>query len=179
MIGLIIAIINFHPSILSIPLLANIKITERGTNWSMFYEVLIVYFLFEFYRFATSRSTSNYIQNIIIILGGLFIGQNAIQSGTIGSTVLFMTSISYIAVFAVTSNVYMITTINILRVFILIMSYAMGILGFLVASLITIFYLYKQQNNSNYYLYPFIPFNKEDILRFFVPERKAKTKVTK
>lgn len=52
------------------------------------FEVLIVYLLFEFYRFATSRSTSNYIQNIIIILGGLFIGQNAIKSGTIGAIVL-------------------------------------------------------------------------------------------
>lgn len=103
------------------------------------FEVLIVYLLFEFYRFATSRSTSNYIQNIIIILGGLFIGQNAIESGTIGAIVLFMTSISYIAVFAVTSNVYLITSINILRLFILIMSYAMGILGFLLSSIITIF----------------------------------------
>ena len=145
----------------------------------MFFEVLIVYLLFEFYRFATSRSTSNYIQNIIIILGGLFIGQNAIESGTIGAIVLFMTSISYIAVFAVTSNVYLITSINILRLFILIMSYAMGILGFLLSSIITIFYLYKQHNNSNYYLYPFIPFNKKDFLKFFAPSKTKETKVTK
>lgn len=179
MMGLFIAIINFHPSCLSIPLLANMKITERGTNWPMFFEVLIVYLLFEFYRFATSRSTSNYIQNIIIILGGLFIGQNAIKSGTIGAIVLFMTSISYIAVFAVTSNVYLITSINILRLFILIMSYAMGILGFLLSSIITIFYLYKQHNNSNYYLYPFIPFNKKDFLKFFAPSKTKETKVTK
>ena len=69
--------------------------------------------MFEFYRFATSRSVNNYVQNIIIILGGLFIGQNAIESGTIGATILFLTSISYIAVFAVTNNTYLITSINI------------------------------------------------------------------
>ena len=178
MMGLFIAIINFHPSVLSIPIFANIKITERGTNWPMFFEVLIVYFLFEFYRFATSRSTNNSIQNIIVILGGLFIGQNAIESGTIGATVLFMTSISYIAVFAVTNNIYLITSINILRLFILILSYTLGILGFLVASLITIFYFYKQHDTSNYYLYPFIPFNKKDFVNYFVP-KNDKMEVTK
>ena len=121
--GLFIAIINFHPGVLSLSFLANIKITERGTNWPMFYEVLIVYFLFEFYRFSTSRSTNNYIQNIIIILGGLFVGQNAIESGTIGATILFLTSISYLAVFAVTNNIYLITSINIFRFFMSNLSY--------------------------------------------------------
>ena len=117
--GLFIAIISFHRGTLSISLLANIQTTEKGTNWPTFVEVIIVYLLFEFYRFSTSRSTNNYIQNIIIILGGLFIGQNAIQSGTIGAIILFLTSISYIAVFAVTTNNYLITSINIFRFFIL------------------------------------------------------------
>ena len=170
MMGLFISLINYHSSIITISFLANIKITERGTSWSMFVEVLIVYFLFEFYRFATSRSTNNYIQNIIIILGGLFIGQNAIESGTIGGTILFLTSISYIAVFAITNNSYLITSINIFRFFILIMSYFLGIIGFIISSLIVVFYLYKQNNNSNYYLYPIIPFNLKSFKSFMNPK---------
>lgn len=178
MMGLFISIINFHPGVLSLSFLANIKITERGTNWPMFYEVLIVYFLFEFYRFATSRSTYNYIQNIIIILGGLFVGQNAIESGTIGATILFLTSISYLAVFAVTNNIYLITSINIFRLFILILSYTMGIIGFIIASLLVVFYLYQPQNSSNFYLYPFIPFNLSDFKKYFTPSNQ-KNMVTK
>ncbi len=169
MMGLFIAIMNFHTNVLSSTFLANIKITERGTSWPMFYEVLLVYFLFEFYRFATSRSPNNYIQNIIIILGGLFIGQNAIESGTIGATILFLTSISYIAVFAITNNIYLITSINIFRLLILLMSYLMGILGFIISSIIVILYLYKQKTSDSYYLYPFIPFNKKDFIQFFKP----------
>lgn len=172
--GLFIAIINYHPSIIPLPFLANIKITERGTSWSMFIEVIIVYFLFEFYRFATSRSVNNYIQNIIIILGGLFIGQNAIESGTIGGTILFLTSISYIAVFAVTNNTYLITSINIFRFFILLMSYFLGILGFIISSFIVMFYLFKQNNNSNYYLYPIIPFNFKAFKAYLNPKNKYK-----
>ena len=155
--GLFIAIINFHRDILSNALLANIQITERGTNWPMFVEVIIVYLLFEFYRFSTSRSTNNYIQNIIVILGGLFIGQNAIQSGTIGAIILFLTSISYLAVFAITTNNYLITSINIFRFFILILSFTMGLFGFIISSLIVLFYMFKQKNDGTYYLYPFIP----------------------
>lgn len=171
--GFFIAIVNFHPGFLSIRLFANIKLTEKGTNWPMFFEVLIVYFLFEFYRFATSRTPNNSIQNIIVILGGLFIGQNAIESGTIGAAVLFMTSISYIAVFAVTSNIYLITSFNILRLFILVLSYSLGIIGFIIASLITIIYLYKQHDESSYYLYPFIPFNKKDFMKYFAPTNEV------
>ena len=175
--GLFISIINFHRGALSIAFLANVQITEKGTNWPMFVEVMIVYLLFEFYRFSTSRSTNNYIQNIIIILGGLFIGQNAIESGTIGAIILFLTSISYIAVFAVTNNTYLITSINIFRFFILILSYTMGIFGFLVSSLIVTFYLFKQRNDHSFYLYPFIPFQMEDFKSYFIPKKEFK-KVT-
>lgn len=175
--GLFISIINFHRGALSIAFLANVQITEKGTNWPMFVEVMIVYLLFEFYRFSTSRSTNNYIQNIIIILGGLFIGQNAIESGTIGAIILFLTSISYIAVFAVTNNTYLITSINIFRFFILILSYTMGIFGFLISSLIVTFYLYKQKNGHSFYLYPFIPFQMEDFKSYFIPKKELK-KVT-
>ncbi len=176
--GLFIAIINFHRDTLSITFLANIQITERGTNWPMFIEVIIVYLLFEFYRFSTSRSTNNYIQNIIVILGGLFIGQNAIQSGTIGAIILFLTSISYLAVFAITTNNYLITSINIFRFFILVLSFTTGLFGFIISSLITIFYMYKQKNNDIYYLYPFIPFDLKLFKSYFNPNSKL-TKVTK
>lgn len=176
--GLFIAIINFHRDILSNALLANIQITERGTNWPMFVEVIIVYLLFEFYRFSTSRSTNNYIQNIIVILGGLFIGQNAIQSGTIGAIILFLTSISYLAVFAITTNNYLITSINIFRFFILILSFTMGLFGFIISSLIVIFYMFKQKNDGTYYLYPFIPFDMKKFKQYFMPNSTMK-KVTK
>lgn len=170
--GLFIAIINFHRDVLSGNLLANIQITERGTNWPMFVEVIIVYFLFEFYRFSTSRSTNNYIQNIIVILGGLFIGQNAIQSGTIGAIILFLTSISYLAVFAITTNNYLITSINMFRFFILILSCTMGLFGFIISSLIVIFYLFKPKNDGIYYLYPFIPFDMKVFKKYFLPNNK-------
>lgn len=176
--GLFIAIINFHRDILSNALLANIQITERGTNWPMFVEVIIVYLLFEFYRFSTSRSTNNYIQNIIVILGGLFIGQNAIQSGTIGAIILFLTSISYLAVFAITTNNYLITSINIFRFFILILSFTMGLFGFIISSLIVLFYMFKQKNDGTYYLYPFIPFDMKKFKQYFMPNSTME-KVTK
>jgi bacillus/clostridium gerA spore germination protein len=176
--GLFIAIINFHRDILSNALLANIQITERGTNWPMFVEVIIVYLLFEFYRFSTSRSTNNYIQNIIVILGGLFIGQNAIQSGTIGAIILFLTSISYLAVFAITTNNYLITSINIFRFFILILSFTMGLFGFIISSLIVLFYMFKQKNDGTYYLYPFIPFDLKKFKQYFMPNNQME-KVTK
>ena len=56
-----------------------------------------------------SRSPLSFVQNIIIIFGGIFIGQNAVEANIIGTTSIIVTSLSYVTSFAVTNNSYLIT----------------------------------------------------------------------
>lgn len=169
--GFFISIINYHTSFLSPILLANIQLTERGTSFPMFFEILIILFLYEFYQYATSRSPQNYIQSIVIFFGSLVIGQNAIQSGTIGSLIMMLTSISYLSSYAVTTNPYLISSMNFSRLIILVFSYLLGLVGFIFSSILIIIYLCSLSSFGNDFLAPFSPVDFRNIINFLLPKR--------
>lgn len=169
--GFFISIINYHTSFLSPIFIANIQLTERGTSFPIFFEILIILFLYDFYRYATSRSPQNYIQSIVIFFGSLVVGQNAIQSGTIGSLIMMITSLSYLSSFAVTTNPYLISSMNFARLTILVFSYFLGLIGFVFSSFLVIIYLGSLTSFGTSFLAPFSPVNFKNILNFFIPTR--------
>lgn len=172
LLGLFVLLTSHHPESLSVPFITNFQISERGTTFPLIIEVIIVLILFEFYRQLASRSPLSFVQNIIIIFGGLFIGQNALDAGLIGSSAIIIASLSYVSSFAVTNNSYLITSFSIFRVFILIMSYVLGMIGFLVSSLIIISYLANIKVFNRYYLEPIIPFKFNKIKNWLIPKKE-------
>lgn len=171
MLGFFISIMNFHTSLFSPIFIANIQLTERGTSFPIFIEILIILFLYDFYRYATSRSPQNYVQSIVIFFGSLVVGQNAIQSGTIGSLIMMITSLAYLSSFAVTTNPFLISSINFARLFVLILSYLLGLVGFIFSIVIILLYLRSQKMFSQSYLAPFSPIDFRNILNFLFPKR--------
>lgn len=173
-IGLIIALTNFHPTLFSNLFMANIQITERGTTFPLFIESIIVLFLFEFFRLISSRSPNNYVQNIIIIFSGLFIGQNAISSGIVGESVLLLASISYVSSFAITNNPHLVTSIDLFRLYNLILSYTFGLLGFSIGIITTLLYFGHQKSVGVSLFSPFSPLKLQGIKNFFFPQKEGK-----
>lgn len=173
-IGLIIALTNFHPTLFSNLFMANIQITERGTTFPLFIESIIVLFLFEFFRLISSRSPNNYVQNIIIIFSGLFIGQNAISSGIVGESVLLLASISYVSSFAITNNPHLVTSIDLFRLYNLILSYTFGLLGFSIGIITTLLYFGHQMSVGVSLFSPFSPLKLQGIKNFFFPQKESK-----
>ena len=173
-IGLIIALTNFHPTLFSNLFMANIQITERGTTFPLFIESIIVLFLFEFFRLISSRSPNNYVQNIIIIFSGLFIGQNAISSGIVGESVLLLASISYVSSFAITNNPHLVTSIDLFRLYNLILSYTFGLLGFSIGIITTLLYFGHQKSVGVSLFSPFSPLKLQGIKNFFFPQKDGK-----
>ena len=170
--GLFIVLTSHHPEALSTIFIANFQLTERGTTFPLIIEIIIVLTLFEFYRLMTSRSPLSFVQNIIIIFGGLFIGQNAIEASLIGSISIIVASLSFVSSFAVTNNQYLITSFSIFRLFILIMSFVLGIIGFIISSILIINYLANIKVFQSAYLTPFIPWDKEKIKAWFKPTKE-------
>lgn len=172
LLGLFVLLTSHHPESLSVPFITNFQISERGTTFPLIIEVIIVLILFEFYRQLASRSPLSFVQNIIIIFGGLFIGQNVLDAGLIGSSAIIIASLSYVSSFAVTNNSYLVTSFSIFRVFILIMSYVLGMIGFLVSSLIIISYLANIKVFNRYYLEPIIPFDFKKLKGWLKPKKE-------
>lgn len=171
MLGFFISIMNYHTSVLSPIFIANIQLTERGTSFPIIIEIIIILFLYDFYRYATSRSPQNYVQSIVIFFGSLVVGQNAIQSGTIGSLIMMITSLAYLSSFAITTNPYLISSINISRLLILLFSYFLGLIGFIFGTILILLYLRSQKMFNKSYLDPFSPVNLKNIYHFFFPKR--------
>ena len=176
LLGIYVAITNFHSSSLTIYALSNLKLTERGTTLPMLSEILIVLLLFDLYRYATSRSSNGYIQNIIIFLGGLFIGQNAIKSGLIGHLVLLITSICYLATYAFTNNLHMVTSLSIFRIIILIFSYLFGLFGFIVSSIFILYYLLNIKTFDTDFFLSLKPDKFRKNINYFLPKEESNEK---
>lgn len=169
LLGFYVALVNYHTSSLTIYSLSNLKLTEKGTTLPMYLEISIILMLFELYRYATSRSSSGYIQNIIIFLGGLFIGQNAIKSGLIGPLVLLLTSICYLSTFAFTNNLHLITTISLCRILVITCSYFLGLYGFLASAILIFTYLISIKSFDQYYFFNASIPAIEKIKQYFTP----------
>ena len=169
--GLFIVLTSHHPEALSTLFIANFQLSERGTIFPLIFEIIIILVSFEFYRQMVSRSPLSFVQNIIIIFGGIFIGQNVVEASIIGTTSIIITSLSYVSSFAVTNNSYLITTFSIFRIFILLMSFMLGLIGFIISSIITINYLANINIFNQYYLEPIIPFNFEKLKSWLVPRK--------
>ena len=172
LLGLYVAVTNFHTSSLTIYALSNLKLTERGTTLPMLTEIIIVLILFDLYRYATSRSSNGYIQNIIIFLGGLFIGQNAINSGLIGHLVLLLTSICYLSTYAFTNNLHLVTTLSLFRIFILIFSFFLGLYGFLISSIAIIVYLLNIKSFDEDFFFSIQKDKWKRQIKYLEPEEK-------
>lgn len=175
LLGFFLSLINFSPTFLSTLLIANIQLTERGTTFPLFIESIAILCMFEFYRLTTSRSPTNYVQNIVIIFGGLFIGQNAIESGVVGSLILLLTSLSYVSSFAITNNPHLITSLSIFRVFNLVLSYTFGLFGFAIGFFTTLAYFGTQKSVGVSFLEPFSPLSLKGIKHFFFPRHGDET----
>ncbi len=171
-----IAIINYHSNNLSLVIISEIKITARGTTIPLALEIILTLILFDILKMANTKTPSSSIQNVVVIVGGLLIGQNTVNSGFIGAFNLVITAICYLSTFGVTNNQHLITSFSILRLIVLIFSIAIGLYGFLIATLLIIFYLDKLRSIDTPYLAPFSPLIKNDVLLSFLPKETLKKK---
>lgn len=174
--GMYVAIINYHSNNLSLIIISEIKITARGTTIPLSLEIILTLILFDILKMSNTKTPSSSIQNVVVIVGGLLIGQNTVNSGFIGAFNLVITAICYLSTFGVTNNQHIIVSFSILRLIVLISSIALGLYGFLISSILIIFYLSKLKSVNTPYLAPFSPFIASDVLYSFLPKEAIRKK---
>lgn len=174
--GMYVAIINYHSNNLSLIIISEIKITARGTTIPLSLEIISTLVLFDILKMSNTKTPSSSIQNVVVIVGGLLIGQNTVNSGFIGAFNLVITAICYLSTFGVTNNQHIIVSFSLLRLIVLISSIALGLYGFLISSILIIFYLGKLKSVNTPYLAPFSPFIVSDVLYSFLPKEAIRKK---
>lgn len=135
-------------------------------------QVLIAEVGIEFLRTA-SIHTPTPLSNAMGILAGVLIGEMAISIGLFTPEIVLFSAISQIASYITPS--YELGLANKLsKIIFLILTYFFLTTGLIIGIILWIIYLYNLKSFTKRYLYPIIPFNKNDFLKIFIrfPHKK-------
>lgn len=166
--------ITFQNDCLSLLVLSILKTSQKSVVVPIAIEILIVLGLFELYHLIGYRQSKTTISSTVVLIGGLIIGQNMMESGIAGVFIITFTALAYLTGFVVSANAQTIFSISIVRICLLLASFIYGFVGLCVALTILGYLAYKDQMFNVAYFHPFIPFDLKDLRNFFVPTSALK-----
>ena len=150
--GLYVALTTFHSEMLPTRLLFAIVSARSMVTLPIVVEMLVMEILFEFLREAGIRLPGP-LGNTIGIVGGLIVGQAAVDAGIVSTIVIIVVALGAIATFAIPNEGFA-SVFRLLKFYILLLSAFFGLFG-LMAGLISIgIYFGNLESFGQPYLYP-------------------------
>lgn len=152
--GLYLAVTNFHTQILPTPLLLSFAAARQGVPFPAVVEVLLMEIAFELLREAGVRLPGA-MGNTIGIVGGLIIGQAAVEANIVSPIVVIVVAFTALCSFAIPNEEFA-AAFRILKFgFILLCSW-LGFYGFLFGLLLVLIHLSHLKSFGIPYLMPFV-----------------------
>ncbi len=164
--AIVVAVVSFHQELLPDKLFNTIATVRQGLPFPIFLEILFVELTFELLREAGIR-LPRAIGQAISIVGGLVIGQAAVDAGFIGPLAVVTVSLTAIASFAI-PNYSAGTALRILRLFLIVMSALLGGIGIGLGLMFILYYLNGLRSFGVPYLAPLAPWVPGDWKDTFV-----------
>jgi spore germination protein len=159
--GLYIATLNFQPGMLPTPFAISIAASREGITFPTVLEILVMELTFELFREAGIRIPGA-IGHVIGLVGGIVIGQAAVEAKIISPMIIIIVSFTAISTFAIPD--YSLTSaFRLLRFFFIILAAMLGLYGFLLAMLFMTAHLSSLESFKVPYL---APYNASDRNRF-------------
>lgn len=142
----------YNPSMLPAPLLMKMSFSRDGVPISGIAEVYLMELAFEALREAGIRMPSS-IGSTLGIVGGIIIGQAAVDAGIVSPIVVIIVSLTGICSFAI-PQIALSSAYRLVKYFILTASAFFGLLGFWAALLTVVVHLASLESFGIPYLYP-------------------------
>ncbi|MGN7763915.1 spore germination protein [Paenibacillus sp. 22594] len=158
--ALYVAITTFHSQIIPSDLLITIAAARENIPFSALTEALIMELTFEALREAGTRIPKPVGQTVSII-GGIVIGQAAVQAGIVSAPMVIVVSITGIASYII-PHLELGLTFRLLRFVLLILGGTMGLLGVIVAAFAIYAHLANLRSFGTPYLQPVAPLIFQD-----------------
>ena len=157
--GMYVAFEIFHIQFIPLRFLLTISTAIKGIPLTPNVEMLFTLFVFEILNEASIRMPK-YVGTAMSVVGGLVLGDTAVQAGIISTPTILIVALSGIAAYTVPDAR---NTISLLRLVFLILAGTFGILGLIGGTIIVLFYLVKLSNFGVPYLAPYAPYVKNDL----------------
>lgn len=152
--GLYLAVTNFHTQILPTTLLLSFAEARAGVPFPAVVEVLLMELSFELLREAGVRLPGT-MGNTIGIVGGLIIGQSAVEANLVSPIVVIVVAFTALCSFAIPSEEFA-TAFRLLKFFFIAICAWLGFFGFLVGMLGVLIHLSQLKSFGIPYLMPFV-----------------------
>lgn len=152
--GLYLAMTNFHTQLLPTKLLLSFAAARQGVPFPGVVEVLLMELSFELLREAGVRLPGA-MGNTIGIVGGLIIGQAAVDANIVSPMVVIVVAFTALCSFAIPNEEFA-TAFRLLKFAFIGLSAALGFYGFLLGLLVLLIHLAQLESFGMPYLMPFV-----------------------
>ncbi len=169
--GLYIAATLFNPSMLPTELVLAMARARQNVPLPTVVEIVILELIFEALREAGTRIPAS-IGSTLGIVGGIIIGQAAVDANLVSPMAVIIISFTAICSFAI-PNIALVSAYRLIKYFIIFMSAAAGLFGFIVGFLFVLLHIASLKSFGVCYAAPFSDVNekrynkvKDTIFRF-------------
>lgn len=152
--GLYLAVTNFHTQILPTPLLLSFWEARIGVPFPAALEVLLMELSFELLREAGVRLPGA-MGNTIGIVGGLIIGQAAVDANLVSPIVVIVVAFTALCSFAIPNEEFAFS-FRILKFLLIFLSAWLGFFGFLVGLFVVLVHMAGLKSFDTPYLTPYV-----------------------
>jgi len=162
---LYVAVISFQYDIIPTKLLITIGQSRARVPFSPILEALLLEFLIELLREAGARLPTKVGQTMGIV-GGIVIGQAAVEAGITSNILLIVVAMSALASFTVPS--YLLgTTVRLIRMPLIIMAGVFGLFGIMFSICFFVIHLLRLTSLGRPFLIPLYPLRLQDFNKIF------------
>lgn len=151
--GLYVAILNFQPEILPTPFAVSIAASREGITFSTVTEIIVMEIIFELFREAGIRAPGA-IGHVISLVGGLVIGQAAVDANIISPMILIIIAFTSICTFAI-PDYNLTSAFRLVRYLFIAFSAVFGLYGFIIAGVLVLAHLSSLESFNIPYLAPY------------------------
>lgn len=152
--GIYIAVACFHPAMIPMELIIKMQDARQTVPIPAVLEIVLMELAFETLREAGIRLPSA-IGSTLGIVGGLIIGQAAVEAGLVSPIVVIIIALTAICSFAIPS-ISLVAGYRLTKYFIILLSSLLGFFGFWLATLTCLIHLVTLKSFGIPYLYPFV-----------------------
>lgn len=158
--GFYLAVTLYHPSMLPTSLVLKMASSRTNVPFPGVIEIFIMELAFELLREAGVRMPAP-LGSTIGIVGGIIIGQSAVEAGIVSPIVVIIVAITAIASFAI-PHVSLVASFRLTKFLILFLSAILGLYGFWLGVLIVLTHLVSLKSYEIPYLFPFVSSSTND-----------------
>ncbi len=152
--GLYIVIVNYQSELISTNLALSFAAAREGVPFSILLEVIIMEIAFELLLEAGIRLPGP-MGNTIGIVGGLIIGDAAVNANLASPMVVIVVALTAIAAFTIPNEAFA-SAFRLVRYLIIIISAVWGLLGFILGIMVLMTHLCGLKSFGTPYLVPFV-----------------------